>query len=127
MNNENTVVYGLVNKAGEIVYVGQSCRPLIRLRQHRKKYGQEIDMAILQHTFENESASEAEKKWIEKFCTGGARLANIVHAQGDKAPVMIRVPAGWLERIDRAARRLGINRTAIIVSAAAEKLERMEG
>jgi Ribbon-helix-helix protein, copG family len=41
-------------------------------------------------------------------------------------PIMIRIPQDMLERIDRAARRLGINRTAFIVSSAGRELERME-
>ena len=45
----------------------------------------------------------------------------------NKQPTMIRVDPGLLVRIDRAARRLGISRSAFIVSSAAEKLERMEG
>jgi predicted GIY-YIG superfamily endonuclease len=88
MEGKAAVVYGLVSKSGDIVYVGQSCKPLSRLKHHRKKHGQEIDMAILQQSFENESAREAEEKWIKKFSAGGAELTNIVHAQGDRKPVM---------------------------------------
>jgi len=44
----------------------------------------------------------------------------------NKKPTMIRVDPDLLERIDRGAKRLGISRSAFIVSSAAEKLERMD-
>ena len=40
--------------------------------------------------------------------------------------VKIRIDPDLLERIDRGAKRLGISRSAFLVSSAAEKLERME-
>jgi hypothetical protein len=46
--------------------------------------------------------------------------------QPNKKPTMIRIPPDLIMRIDRAAKRLGISRSAFIVSSAAEKLERME-
>jgi predicted transcriptional regulator len=39
---------------------------------------------------------------------------------------MIRIDPELLARIDKAARRLGISRSAFIVSSAAKELERME-
>jgi len=39
---------------------------------------------------------------------------------------MIRIDVELLERIDRGAKRLGISRSAFIVSSGAEKLGRME-
>jgi hypothetical protein len=44
----------------------------------------------------------------------------------NKKPIMVRVDPEMLKRIDRAAKRLGISRSAFIVSSAAERLERME-
>jgi hypothetical protein len=44
----------------------------------------------------------------------------------NKKPIMIRVAPMMLERIDRAARRLGISRSAFIVSSTAIRLENME-
>lgn len=44
----------------------------------------------------------------------------------NKKPIMIRVDPDMLDRIDRGAKRLGISRSAFIVSSAAEKLERMD-
>ena len=43
-----------------------------------------------------------------------------------KEPIMVRVDPAILKRIDHAAKRLGISRSAFIVSSAAERLERME-
>lgn len=40
--------------------------------------------------------------------------------------VMVRCPTDLLERIDRAAKRLGLSRAAFFLSATAERLERME-
>lgn len=45
---------------------------------------------------------------------------------GNKKPIMVRVDPEILVRIDRAAKRLGISRSAFIVSSAVERLERME-
>ncbi len=47
-------------------------------------------------------------------------------AQENKKPIQIRVDPELLKRIDRAAKRLGISRSAFIVSSTAEKLESME-
>jgi Ribbon-helix-helix protein, copG family len=44
----------------------------------------------------------------------------------NKKPTMIRIDPELLTRIDRAAKRLGISRSAFIVSSAAKELERME-
>jgi hypothetical protein len=44
----------------------------------------------------------------------------------NKKPVMIRVDPDLLIRIDRAAKRRGISRSAFIVSAATKELEQME-
>lgn len=46
--------------------------------------------------------------------------------QANRKPTMIRIPPDLLVRIDRGAKRLGITRSAFIVSSAAEKLDRME-
>jgi hypothetical protein len=58
----------------------------------------------------------------------GAGLEPPAEKQRDpnKVPTMIRIDPNLLERIDKGAKRLGISRSAFIVSSAAEKLERME-
>ena len=45
---------------------------------------------------------------------------------GNRVPIMIRIDPNLLERIDKGAKRLGLTRSAFIVSSAAEKLELME-
>jgi predicted HicB family RNase H-like nuclease len=44
----------------------------------------------------------------------------------NKKPIMIRVDPSLLDRIDRAAKRLGISRSAFIVSSSAIRVEEME-
>lgn len=44
----------------------------------------------------------------------------------NKTPTIIRFPPGILERIDRAARRLGLSRSAFVASSTVRELERME-
>jgi hypothetical protein len=46
--------------------------------------------------------------------------------RSNKILTPVRFAPEMLERIDKAARRLGISRSAFINSSAAEKLERME-
>ena len=58
-------------------------------------------------------------------------IARVDHEQGDEAaenrkPTIVRFKPELMRRIDRAAQRLGLSRSAFIASAAAEKLERME-
>ena len=42
-----------------------------------------------------------------------------------KKPIMIRVEPELLERIDACAKRLGISRSAFLVSSAAQRVENM--
>lgn len=51
---------------------------------------------------------------------------NVATPEQNKKPIMIRIDPEILERIDKAAKRLGISRSAFIVSSAAERLEKME-
>ncbi len=61
----------------------------------------------------------------EAFISGASQQAADAGDQ-NKKPIMIRIDPDMLERLNRAAKRLGISRSAFIVSSAAEKLERME-
>lgn len=56
----------------------------------------------------------------------GAGAEGAGERDSNKKPIMVRVDPDILVRIDRAAKRLGLSRSAFIVSSAAEKLERME-
>ncbi len=47
-------------------------------------------------------------------------------SEQNKKPIMVRVDPEILGRIDKASKRLGISRSAFIVSSAVERLERME-
>jgi hypothetical protein len=80
-------------------------------------------MAIAKNPKSNHGApSERE---AEAFISGAGRPA-IKERDANKKPTMIRIDPDLLARIDRGAKRLGISRSAFIVSSAAEKLERME-
>lgn len=46
--------------------------------------------------------------------------------KGRTVPVMVRVDSEMLARIDRAAKRLGLKRAAFFVSAAAERMEKLD-
>jgi len=80
-------------------------------------------MAIAKNPKSNRNATE--DKDAAAFISGAESRAPKERDE-NKKPTMIRIDAGLRERFDRAAKRLGISRSAFIVSGAAEKLERME-
>lgn len=49
-----------------------------------------------------------------------------VKAPRDLVPVIINFDRALLERLDRRAKNMGLNRTAFVVNAAAEKLLQLE-
>ena len=51
-------------------------------------------------------------------------VASRVH-DTNKKPIMIRVEPELLERIDACAKRLGLSRSAFLVSSAAQRVESM--
>ena len=73
------------------------------------------------------SPAAATEKEVEAFISGAGQAQSESGRNGNKRPIMIRIDPDLLVRIDRGAKRLGISRSAFIVSSAAEKLERMEG
>jgi hypothetical protein len=81
-------------------------------------------MAIASNPNRNKTAN-AERN-ADAFIKGAGRTPTAVAPRQNKEPTMVRIDPEILERIDRAAKRLGISRSAFIVSSAAEKLERME-
>jgi hypothetical protein len=80
-------------------------------------------MAIARNPKRNHTATT--EKRIGEFI-GGAGPSAEEGADANKKPIMIRIAPEMLDRFDRAAKRLGISRSAFIVSGAAEKLEKME-
>jgi len=80
-------------------------------------------MAIAKNPKRNPSAKT--ERAAEAFIFEAGQQA-IEERDKNKKPIMIRMDSGMIERIDRAAKRLGISRSAFIVSSAAERLERME-
>lgn len=81
-------------------------------------------MAIAKNPKRNQS--EAPERAAEAFISGAGQAPTANDRDQNKKPTMIRIDPKLLERIDRGAKRLGLSRSAFIVSSAAEKLERME-
>ena len=63
---------------------------------------------------------------VQAFISGAGQPAATAEREQNKKPIMIRVDPDMLDRIDRAAKRLGISRSAFIVSSAAVRQESME-
>jgi hypothetical protein len=57
--------------------VGMTRDPGLRLYMHRRNHGTDIEMVILQDTFDGETSGMAEKRWIKKLKDSG-----IVNASG---------------------------------------------
>ncbi len=83
-------------------------------------------MAIVKNPKRN--TTENSDRQAEAFISGAGQPSQhpVDDRDPNKKPIMIRVAPSMLERIDHAAKRLGISRSAFIVSSAAERLERME-
>jgi hypothetical protein len=58
--------------------------------------------------------------------TAGESVPAAVMKRTKGKPIMIRIDAGLLGRVDHAAKRLGLSRSAFIVSSAARAVEAME-
>ena len=80
-------------------------------------------MAIAKNPKRNLSVNN--DKDAEAFISGAGQQVT-EERDPNKKPIMVRIDPALLERIDRAAKRLGISRSAFIVSSTAERLERME-
>jgi hypothetical protein len=81
-------------------------------------------MAIAKNPKRNLTAGN--EREAEAFISGAGRPDRAIERDANKKPTMIRIDPELLERIDRGAKRLGLSRSAFIVSSAAEKLERMD-
>jgi hypothetical protein len=83
-------------------------------------------MAIARNPKRNSVVTSEDQ--VQAFISGAGQTAVAVAAEPEqnKKPIMIRVDPGMIDRIDRAAKRLGISRSAFIVSSAAVRLESME-
>ncbi len=79
-------------------------------------------MAIAKNPKRNQSATT--DRQADAFISGAGQAVD--ERDQNKKPIMVRIDPDMLTRIDRAAKRLGISRSAFIVSSAAERLERME-
>lgn len=82
-------------------------------------------MAIAKNPKRNQPAATHDRV-AEAFISGAGQQTSTNERDQNKKPTMIRIDPDLLERIDRGAKRLGLSRSAFLVSSAAEKLERME-
>ena len=80
-------------------------------------------MAIAKNPKRNPTAKTEQE--AEAFISGAGQQTD-EEPTPNKKPIMVRIDPDMVTRIDRAAKRLGISRSAFIVSSAAERLERME-
>jgi transcriptional regulator of acetoin/glycerol metabolism len=85
-------------------------------------------MTIARNPKRNTSPVSEEKAlaFISGAGQGTGQTAAAPNPERNKKPIMIRVDPDLLGRIDRAAKRLGISRSAFIVSSSAIRLEDME-
>ena len=85
-------------------------------------------MAIAKNPKRNQTATTDQE--AEAFIAGAGQPftaePSTDEPKPNKKPIMVRIDPAMVQRIDRAAKRLGISRSAFIVSSAAERLERME-
>lgn len=81
-------------------------------------------MAIARNPKRNQTAATEDQ--AQAFISGSKPAIETLEEEQNKKPIMIRVDPKMLDRIDHAAKRLGISRSAFIVSSAAIRLESME-
>ena len=69
---------------------------------------------------------EGDERDAQAFISGTGNKTKDEPPKQNKEPIMIRIDPVLLRRIDHAAKRLGISRSAFIVSSAAKQVESME-
>lgn len=75
---KNWLVYALVDDEGNPFYVGATCKPKRRLKEHRTTFGRHIEMEILESGFASAViCGEAERKHIAAMRNRGIRLLNV--------------------------------------------------
>jgi hypothetical protein len=75
----------------------------------------------------NASAAKHEERAVEAFISGAEPQPNFDTATGKKIPFMVRFDADVLNRVDEAAKRRGISRSAWIQFVASRALDQGEG
>jgi hypothetical protein len=77
-------------------------------------------LAIAQNPKRNPTAIKEER--AESFISGAGRTATEDPAEEDRGrkPVIVRIPADLLKRIDQAAQKKSISRSSFIVSSMAD-------
>lgn len=82
-------------------------------------------MAIAKKPESNQKLSNSNQITAEQqaFISGAKEVDS---AKQKTKPVMLRVDPEILQRIDRAAKRVGLKRAAFILSSTVERVDRME-
>lgn len=99
------IIYGLQRPDRDIFYVGKTKEPARRLKEHRKRFGREIELIILEVVPLSEWRY-AEHAWIQEFRDAGLMIANRTEG-GDGIEVMSSE-----QRADISRRQMGRKHTA---------------
>lgn len=86
-------------------------------------------MALAKKPISNQLLSESKQLTPEqqRFISNSAEAAPVQEGEArKKIPVMLRVDPEVLERLDKAAKSIGLKRAAFILSSAVERANHME-
>jgi hypothetical protein len=75
----------------------------------------------------NASTSKNEDRMAEAFISGASALPDVAEKPAKKVPVMMRFDPGVLARVDEAAKRRGVSRSAWIQYTLSRALDQGEG
>ena len=110
------IVYALIDASGAVFYIGATCKPKRRLKEHRATFGQHIDLETLESGFKSAAeCGEAERRQIASFRSRGVQLANVsnggfvgrVHRESTRAKLSRIVtgrPVTWGHKISAATK-----------------------
>ena len=82
MGMDKIAIYTL-DREGEIFYVGYTNNPKSRISAHKKKFGKNIKMDIIEY---RDDYREAEQQWINYFSLLGYKLENICKGGNGRNP-----------------------------------------
>lgn len=106
--SEPQLIYALVNERDEIFYVGRTCRPELRYRQHKATFGPQIRMRVLQEAAGALAAGKLEREWLTTYLLQGSPLQNLQIPEISELPADARakVIAFVAERLPELKRQL---------------------
>lgn len=106
MMTENHVLYRFYDAAGLLLYVGITCNPPQRFREHRdsKDWWTEVERVTLQHYRNRENLARAERRAIRDEHP----LHNIIHNDGAVEPITGLLDSSEIGKL--AAVESGVNK-----------------